>query len=158
MNRKGEGRTGRRPDIMFVMKHDEKKYELIYVECSRLSCILQKEKDDEIKLWREANDGMYWAHKSPGPDKGEFGIIGMQVAGQIMCLNILIRDVKNVHCYYHLSETETPVQQSDPSTVTNFVKTLLILQNILIVNMSLLLNAPSVRSKRNKNSSNINSD
>ena len=95
---------------MFVMKHDEKKYELIYVECSRLSCTLQKEKDDEIKLWREDNDGMYWAHKSSGPDKGEFGIIGMQVAGRIMCLNILIRDVENVHHYYHLYEAEIPVQ------------------------------------------------
>ncbi len=49
-DRKGEGRIGRRPDIMFVMKHDEKKYELIYVESLRLSCTSQKEKDDEIKL------------------------------------------------------------------------------------------------------------
>ena len=101
---------------------------------------------------------MYWAHKSSGPDKGEFGIIGMQVAGRIMCLNILIRDMKNVHHYYHLYKAEIPIQQSDSSTVTNFVKTLLILQNILIVNMSLLLNAPSVRSKRNKDSSNVDSD
>uniref|UniRef100_U9T644 Uncharacterized protein n=1 Tax=Rhizophagus irregularis (strain DAOM 181602 / DAOM 197198 / MUCL 43194) TaxID=747089 RepID=U9T644_RHIID len=135
-DRKGEGRTGRRPDIMFVMKHDGKKYELIYVESSRLSCIPQKEKDDEIKLWRETNDGMYWVHKSSGLDK----------------------DVGNVHRYYHLYEAEIPVQQSDPSTVTNFVKTLLILRNILIVNMSLLLNAPSVRSKRNKDSSNVDSE
>jgi len=142
---------------MFVMKHDGKKYELIYVESSRLSCTPQKEKDDEIKLWRETNDGMYWVHKSSGPDKGEFGIIGIQVAGRIMRLNVLIRDVGNVHRYYHLYEAEIPVQQSDPSTVTNFVKTLLILRNILIVNMSLLLNAPSVRSKRNKDSSNVDS-
>ena len=101
---------------------------------------------------------MYWVLKSSGPDKGEFGIIGMQVAGRIMRLNILIRDVENMHCYYHLYEAEIPVQQSDPSTVTNFVKTLLILRNILIVNMSLLLNAPSVRSKRNKDSSNVDSE
>jgi hypothetical protein len=120
---------------MFVMKHDRKKYELIYVESSRLSCTLQKEKDDEIKLWRETNDGMYWVLKSSGPDKGEFGIIGMQVAGRIMQLNVLIKDVEKVHHYYHLYEAEIPMQQSDPSTVTNFVKTLLILRNILIVNV-----------------------
>ncbi|RGB24038.1 hypothetical protein C1646_773652 [Rhizophagus diaphanus] len=156
-NRKGEGQTERRSDIMFVMKHDGKKYELIYVESSCLSCTPQKEKDDEIKLWRETNDGMYWMHKSSRPDKDEFGIIGIQVAGRIMRLNVLIRDVGNVHHYYHLYEAEIPVQQSDPSTVTNFVKTLLILQNILIVNMSLLLNTPSIRSKRNKDSSNVDS-
>src|SRR3954470_9792438 len=60
VDRKGEGKTERRPDIMFVMKHDRKKYELIYVESSRLSCTPQKEKDDEIKLWRETKDGLYW--------------------------------------------------------------------------------------------------
>ena len=143
---------------MFMMKHNRKKYELIYVESSHLSCTSQKEIDNEIKLWREANDGMYWVHKSSGPDKGEFGIIGMQVAGRIMRLNVLIRDMENIHRYYHLYEAEIPVQPSDSSLVTNFVKTLLILRNILIVNMSLLLNAPSVRSKRNKGSSNVDSE
>jgi hypothetical protein len=59
-----------------------------------LSCIPQKEKDDEIKLWHETNDGMYWVHKSSGPDKGKFKIIGMQVAGQTIHLNVLIRDRK----------------------------------------------------------------
>jgi hypothetical protein len=154
-DRKGEGQTGRRPDIMFVIKHDKKKYELMYVECSRLCCTPQKEKDDEIKLCRETNDGMFLVHKSSGPDKDKFGIIGIQVAGQIMRLNILIRDMEAVHRYYHLYEATIPVQQSDPSIVTEFVKTLLILRNILIVNISLLLNAPSVRSTRNKESSNV---
>jgi hypothetical protein len=101
---------------------------------------------------------MYWVHKSSGPDKGEFGIIGMQVAGRIMRLNVLIRDMKNIHYYYHLYEAEISVQLSDSSLVTNFIKTLLILRNILIVNMSLLLNVPSVRSKRNKGSSNVDSE
>lgn len=35
----------------------EKKHELLYVECSRLSYSSQKEKDDKVKLWREVNDG-----------------------------------------------------------------------------------------------------
>ncbi|CAG8633942.1 7850_t:CDS:2, partial [Scutellospora calospora] len=90
-DRRGEGR-GRRPDIMFVVNCREKNYELMYSECSRLFCTLQKDKDDEIKLWREANDGMYWAHKSTKPDQDEFGIIAIQVAGSIIRLNVLIRD------------------------------------------------------------------
>ncbi|RGB23410.1 hypothetical protein C1646_806572 [Rhizophagus diaphanus] len=109
-DRKGEGQTGRQPDIMFVMKHDGKKYELIYVESSRLSCTPQKKKDDEIKLWHETNDGMHWMHKLSGLDKGEFGIIGIQVAGRIIRLNVLIRDVGNVHRYYHLYKAEISVQ------------------------------------------------
>lgn len=143
---------------MFVMKCNGKKYELIYVKSSRLSCTSQKEKDDEIKLWRELNDRMYWIHKSSEPDKGKFEIIGIQVARRIMHLNVLIKDVENVHRYYHLYKAEIPVQQSDPIIVTNFIKTLLILQNILIINMSLLLNAPLVRSQRNKDSSNVDSE
>jgi len=63
------------------MKHNGKKYKLIYVENTHLSCTLQKKIDDEIKLWHETNDGMYWVYKSSGPDKGEFRIIGMQVVG-----------------------------------------------------------------------------
>jgi len=39
-DRKGKGRVGRRPDIMFVMKHNGKKYKLIYIESSHLSYIL----------------------------------------------------------------------------------------------------------------------
>jgi len=74
-----------------------------------------------------------------------------------MRLNVLIRDMENIHRYYHLYKVEILVQPFDPSLVTNFIKTLLILRNILIVNMSLLLNVPSVRSKRNKGSSNVDS-
>ncbi|KAF0377988.1 hypothetical protein F8M41_012488 [Gigaspora margarita] len=76
-DRRGEGR-GRRLDIMLVVKCGEKNYELMYSECSRLSCMLQKDKDDEIKLWCEANDGMYWTHKAAKPDQDEFGIVAIQ--------------------------------------------------------------------------------
>ncbi|CAG8759221.1 20973_t:CDS:2, partial [Gigaspora rosea] len=62
-DKKGDEKTGRRPDIMFVCMEDGKFYELMYSECSRITCTKQKEDDDDIKLWREPNDGMYWTHK-----------------------------------------------------------------------------------------------
>ncbi|CAG8630731.1 2315_t:CDS:2, partial [Racocetra persica] len=141
-DRKGNGRFGKRPDIMFVMKRGEKNYELIYTECSRLSCSEKKERDDGVKLWRETNDGMYWTRKGCKPDKGEFGIIGVQVAGKKMYLNVLIRDNSDVHRYYHLHESTIPIQQSDLPVVSKFMETLLIMRNILIVNMSLLYSVP----------------
>ena len=55
-----KGKMGRRPDIMYVVKHMGVFFELMYVECSRLHCNEKKKKDDEIKLWRECNDGIYW--------------------------------------------------------------------------------------------------
>ncbi|RHZ77626.1 hypothetical protein Glove_174g208 [Diversispora epigaea] len=147
-DRKGDGRLGRRPDIMFVMKRGEKNYELLYAECSRLTCTTRKEKNDGVKLWRETNDGMYWTRKSCKPDKDEFSIIGMQVAGKKLRLSVLIRDMSEVHRYYHLHESEIPIQQSSPSVVTKFIETLLILRNVLIVNMSLLHNASLPKSVR----------
>ena len=147
-DRKGNGRLGRRPDIMFVMKHGEKNYELLYTECSRLTCTAQKEKYDEVKLWREANDGMYWTRKSCKPDKDEFGIIGVQVAGKKLRLSVLIRDMSEVHRYYHLHESEIPIQRSTPSAIAKFIKTLLILRNVLIVNMTLLHHASLSKSSR----------
>ncbi|RHZ80269.1 hypothetical protein Glove_137g87 [Diversispora epigaea] len=73
-----------------------------------------KKKDDEIKLWRKCNNGMYYVRKALKPEKEQFGIIGVQVAAKI------------------------PVQISDANIVTNFIETLLLLRNILITNISLL--------------------
>ncbi|RHZ43485.1 hypothetical protein Glove_1066g3 [Diversispora epigaea] len=147
-DRRGEGRSGRRPDIMFIMKHGVKKYELLYTECSRLSCTPQKKKDDEVKLWRECNDGLYWVHKSCTPDRDQFGIVGVQIAGSTIRLNVLTRDLADIHRYYHIRDVEIPVQQSNSTIVTKFVETLMIMRNILLVNISLLCNAPLTRSNK----------
>ncbi|PKK55624.1 hypothetical protein RhiirC2_858949 [Rhizophagus irregularis] len=152
-DRKGEGNSGRRPDIMFVGKYREKIFELMYIECSRLICSPQKKTDDEIKLWREANDGMYWVLQSFKPDKDQFGIISMQVAGNILHLNVIVRDKVNVHRYYHLQSAKIPVQLSNESVVTKFIETLLLLRNIIITNLSLLYHASVSSSERQKEDS-----
>ncbi|KAF0460344.1 hypothetical protein F8M41_000610 [Gigaspora margarita] len=79
-DRRGDGRMGRKPDIMFVTKDNDKFYELMYSECSRIVCTDQKEEDDYVKLWREVNDGMFWAPKSRRLEKEQFGIIGIQIS------------------------------------------------------------------------------
>ncbi|RIA84924.1 hypothetical protein C1645_741956 [Glomus cerebriforme] len=146
-------RSGRRPDIIFVMMDRGKKYELIYTECSRLFCTEQKIKDDAIKIWRETNDRMYWVYKGQRPEKDEFGVIGLQVAGSMLRLTVLIRDGANVDRYYHLHESRIPVQKSEPAVVVKFIETLLILRNILTVNMSLLPHGSTPKSNRQKEDS-----
>ena len=91
--------------------------------------------NDEIKLWRETNDGMYWLQKSCEPKKGQFGVVGVQVYRKTLNITVLVRDI---HWYYHIAESEIPVRQSDTDVVTEFVKSLLILRNVLNVNISLL--------------------
>ncbi|PKY58197.1 hypothetical protein RhiirA4_479900 [Rhizophagus irregularis] len=56
-------------------KREEKLYELIFTESSRLICIDSKEENDKIKLWQEMNDGMAYVYKGCRLDKDEFGIL-----------------------------------------------------------------------------------
>ncbi|RHZ63257.1 hypothetical protein Glove_330g49 [Diversispora epigaea] len=37
-DRREKGKQGKRPAVMFMEKHREKLYELMFVECSRLIC------------------------------------------------------------------------------------------------------------------------
>jgi len=152
--------VGRRTDIMFVTKENNKIYELMYAECSRIFCTERKKNDDKVKLWRITNDGMYLVHKTRRPEKGNFGIIGIQVAGEKLRLNVLIRDEVEVHRYYKLHESDIPIRYSDdPIIIAEFIRTLLILRNILLVNVSLLRSAHVRRSSRIiENSSTVSSD
>lgn len=137
----------------------ETTFELLYVECSRLFCSSQKKADDEIKLWREVNDGLYWIRQSFNQGKEQFGIVGVQVVGNILYLNILVQDKVNVHRYYHLQSVEIPVQFSDEIVVSKFIETLLVLRNILITNLSLLYYALAAISEWQKEDfSNIDTD
>src|ERR1043165_8649429 len=99
------------------------------------SDLLREEKtDDKIKLWREANDGMYWVRKGRKPNIDEFGIISLQVAGDTLHLNVLIRDEGNFHRYCRLRSVKIPVQLEDSDVVIKFIEALLIMRNIIIVN------------------------
>ena len=63
---------------------------------------------------------------------------GVQVYRKPLSITVLVRDEFDIHWYYHIAESEIPVRQSDTDVVTEFVKSLLILRNVLNVNMSLL--------------------
>ncbi|CAJ0905790.1 12575_t:CDS:1 [Entrophospora sp. SA101] len=146
---------------MLISKESNKLYELMYAECLRIICTIQKEEADSMKLWRETNDGMYWALKGRRVENSQFGIVGVQVSGCKLRLNVLIRDSVEVHRYYNLRESEISIRYSnDPSILEEFINTLLILRNILIVNMSLLRSTRPRRSSRNleEDSSTISSD
>ena len=71
------------------------------------------------------NDGMYWAHKGCKLENDNFSIIGIQVAGNEMHLNILIRDIDEIHRLYNLRTVEIPIQPNDKEIIFNFVETLL---------------------------------
>ncbi|CAG8848445.1 11499_t:CDS:2, partial [Gigaspora margarita] len=141
--------VGKRPDLMFIASCNNRTYELIFAESSRIVCDKQKKNDDEVKLWREMNDGMYWAHKGCKSDKDNFGIIGIQVRGTEMRLNTLVRGVDEIDRLYNLFTVEIPIQPTDEDIVFRFVEALLTLRNILHVNISLLFYASPVSSSSN---------
>ncbi|CAJ0825920.1 6243_t:CDS:2 [Entrophospora sp. SA101] len=158
-DRMDERKQGKRPDVMFMTASKEKLYELMFVECSRIICNDDKKENDKVKLWREMNDGMAYVHGGCKPDKNEFGIVGIQVAGRMLHLNVLIKDTDDINHLYHLRSVEIPIQPVDEEGVSQFVEALLILRNNLIVNISLLMNAPEAKSERQKKrSSTVSSD
>jgi len=66
---------------MYLIKREDKIFELLFGECSRITCDRNKKKNDSIKLWRETNDGMYWVRQGCKLTKEQFCIIGIQIAG-----------------------------------------------------------------------------
>ncbi|CAG8540121.1 4238_t:CDS:2 [Ambispora leptoticha] len=127
---------------MFIVKHEDRIYELIFAECSRIVCGGTKEEDDRVKLWRELNDGLYWANRGCRLVENEFGILGFQVAGQKFNLYVLIRDHEDISRLFLLRSVDIPTQYTDnKKAVFEFVETLLLLRRILIVDLSLLFNS-----------------
>ncbi|CAG8849762.1 24721_t:CDS:1, partial [Racocetra persica] len=86
-DRKGDGQVGRHPDIMLMVEHLDVLFEIMYVKCSRLVCMSQKMVDDDIKLWRECSNSMYYTQKTLHPEKDQFGIVGIQIAEDTLHLN-----------------------------------------------------------------------
>lgn len=68
---------------MYLFEREDKLFELLFGECSRLVCTENKIKDDEIKLMRELNDGMAFIRKKCLPDNEKFCIIGIQITGNV---------------------------------------------------------------------------
>ena len=51
--------VGKWPDVMFITSCNNRLYELIYDESSRIICDEQKKENVMVKTWREMNNGMY---------------------------------------------------------------------------------------------------
>lgn len=77
---------------------------------------------------------MYWVRKGCKFNIDEFGIISLQVAGDILHLNVLIRNEVNFHRYCYLWSVKITVQLEDSDVVSKFIEVLLIVRNIIIVN------------------------
>jgi len=73
---------------------------------------------------------MYWAQKGCKPAKDNFGIIGIQIAGTEMRLNlnVLIRGMDEIHRLYNLCTIEIPMQETDGNTVFKFILIMRLIQ------------------------------
>ena len=131
---------GKKPDIMGLLKQDEKIIELLYTESSRIVCSNSKKSDDEVKLWRETLDGASYISALCRPAGNQFGVVGIQVASTTMYLNILVNDLAGIPRYFHLDHAEIPLF-SHQLCLKSLIRLLLILRNVMIVNKSLLMQA-----------------
>ncbi|KAF0453678.1 hypothetical protein F8M41_001690 [Gigaspora margarita] len=90
--RKGEGHSGKKLDMKFILNQEEVSYELVYAEFSHLR--------NKCK-----------------PANGKFGIIGIQVVGNGLKFNMFVRDEADLHRYYHLKSMEIPIQSTNENIV-----------------------------------------
>ncbi|RHZ85259.1 hypothetical protein Glove_68g7 [Diversispora epigaea] len=111
---------GKKPDVMVMAKYGE---------------------DDSVKLWREALDGISFVGVACRPTNNQFGIVGIQVAGEDLYLNILVKDASGIPRYFHVDQVEIPFTKNTPWRVEPLILLLLTLRNIMIVNQSLLIQA-----------------
>ncbi|CAG8556483.1 9652_t:CDS:2 [Acaulospora morrowiae] len=147
---------GKKPDVMLMEKCGGKIFELAYVESSRVVCTNSKKENDSIKLWRETLDGVSLIGTACRPTSNQFGIIGIQVAGEDLCLNVLVKDANGIPRYLHLIQAPIPFTKNTSWRVKPLIHLLLTSRNITIVNKSLLIQAleqASTRPPRNVNPS-----
>jgi hypothetical protein len=67
--------------------------------------------------------------------------VGIQVAGENLYLNVLMKDSSGIPRYFHLDHAEIPFTKNTPWHVKPLIRLLLTLRNIIIVNRSLLMQA-----------------
>ncbi|RHZ84709.1 hypothetical protein Glove_78g202 [Diversispora epigaea] len=132
---------GKKPDVMVMAKYGGKIFELAYVESSRILCTRSKREDDSVKLWREALDGISFVGVACRPTNNQFGIVGIQVAGEDLYLNILVKDASGIPRYFYVNQVEISFTKNTSWRVEPLIRLLLTLRNIMIVNQSLLIQA-----------------
>ncbi|RHZ47607.1 hypothetical protein Glove_575g27 [Diversispora epigaea] len=137
----GKVKMGKKPDIMALEKCNGKLVEFLYVESSRIVCSSTKKADDEIKLWRELLDGSSYISSACRPICNQFGVVGIQVAGEKIYLNVLVNDASGIPRYFHLDHAEIPLTSEVGLRTKALIRLLLTLRNIIIVNKNLLKQA-----------------
>ena len=68
---------------MYLFKYEDKFFELLFGESSRLVCTKNKINEDKVKLMRETSDSMALVLKKCQPEKEKFSIIEIQIAGNV---------------------------------------------------------------------------
>ncbi|RHZ59978.1 hypothetical protein Glove_360g17 [Diversispora epigaea] len=89
----------------------------------------------------EALDGISFVGVACRSTNNQFGIVRIQVAGEDLFLNILVKDASGIPRYFHVDQVEIPFTKNTLWRVEPLIRLLLTLRNIMIVNQSLLIQA-----------------
>ncbi|UZN99000.1 uncharacterized protein OCT59_000283 [Rhizophagus irregularis] len=108
--------------------------------------------DYDVKLWREMIDGTSAINALCRPAGNEFGVVGIQIAGLDMRLNVLVKDLGGIPRYFHLDHAEIPISPHLTNT-KSLIRVLLNLRNVMIVNKSLITQALLENPPRNTSQS-----
>ena len=103
-------------------------------------------------MWRETIDGTNAINTLCRPAGNEFGVVGIQIAGLDMRLNVLVKDLGGIPRYFHLDHAEIPISPHLTNT-KSLIRVLLNLRNVMIVNKSLITQTLNEKPPRNTSQS-----
>ncbi|CAG8786731.1 8453_t:CDS:2, partial [Gigaspora rosea] len=65
------------------------------------------------QMW-ETLDGLAYVNKSCRPKSNQFSIVGIQVVGEVIYLNVIVKDANGIPRYFHLDRAEIPLTMDTP--------------------------------------------
>ncbi|CAG8837873.1 40624_t:CDS:2 [Gigaspora margarita] len=111
-------KIGKKPDIMALESCNGKLLEYLYLE-----------------------NGISYINSACKPLSNQFGVVGIQISGEKIYLNVPANDTNGIPRYFHLDHAEIPLTSEVTSRTKPLIRLLLTLRNIIIVNKNLLMQA-----------------
>lgn len=70
----------------------------------------------------ETLDGLAYVNESCRPKSNQFGIVGIQVAGEVIYLNVMVKDANGIPRYFHLDRAEIPLTMDTPWRIKPLIR------------------------------------
>ncbi|CAG8755579.1 15406_t:CDS:2, partial [Racocetra persica] len=146
--KQSDGARGDKPDLMIRAFLRQKWNEVVYFESGRWSSTDKKKQDDHNKLAQLCLDGYKEIKKKCVKQllHERYIAFGVNIAGEYIVIHGLVWE-KDVRYYLPIARAKIPFNNESTEEVEEFIHSLMVLRNGLIVNLQNLTNSFQTRTK-----------